>query len=229
MRARPHKGWQRDGHDDSATGFVVAARWCSGGRACDRYHTCTHRHPQPASRRPVRRAQGRALRRQPVSGTGQSQWRLGGAVPSGRRTGAGGTARNRSAGQQKGAGPIGLRLARPVRTAGHRGDGLQRQNHRDPDAGVDPARLQARRDAGHAGQFQQRHWSTPELAPFAPRTPDRGVRTGHEPCGRNCLSRGADPAFGRAGQQRATRTPGVHGHAGCGGAGERLGHRVIAR
>ena len=92
----------------------------------------------------------------------------------------------------------------------------QRQDHGHGDDRVDPARL-AVGDASLAtrGQLQQRHRRAADAA--APARAAHRVARGrarHEPSGRD---RASWPriarADDRAGQQRAARAPGVHGHA----------------
>ena len=98
-----------------------------------------------------------------------------------------------------------------------------------------------RRGVGDTRQLQQPHRTAvdaaapaPGCAALAPRS--RG-RTGHEPSGRDCGAGRACGADGGAGQQRATRTPGIHGGSRSSGARKRgrdrslgsLGRRGIPR
>ena len=138
-RTRPHargragaRSARMSGHDDARQ----ALHWIPGGtpgrrRPPRRARACT---PTPArcSRRPVRRAQGRALRRQRLPRAG---------AQAGRRRGDGRTAAACPRAcpgievddTQAGAGRAGARLARAVHAAADRRHRQQRQDHGDAD------------------------------------------------------------------------------------------------
>ena len=105
----------------------------------------------------------------------------------------------------------------------------QRQDHGDADGGVDPARRARRGGLCHRGQPEQPHRPAADAAAPERRAPRRRRRARHEPPRRDRAAGAVGRTDRRAGQQRAARAPGVHGHGGSRGARERRRHRGAAR
>jgi hypothetical protein len=187
----------------------AAARMHAGGRPATpilRVHTDT-----------------RTLRRRPVRGAARRRFDAHDFLPQARAAGAAAAlaehgwpmpgcpaCRCRHPGWRCSSWP---RLARALRPAADRRDRQQRQDHRHPDGGRHPARLDGRARTGHRRQLNN-HIGVPltllRLRAGA-RPPRRRVELGMNHPGEIALL-AAWRADGGPGQQRAARAPGVHGH-----------------
>ena len=198
-------------------------RW-SATAPCGRARA--QRHAQPAARRPVRRAEGRALRCA--------------RLPRRRRRRAARSRRSPSAASAE-AGLPGLQVAdtqHALTASSPRAwrrrfqlpliavDRQQRQDHGHADDRVDPAAPGSATRAFATRGNLNNHIGVPltllrlrqDDDDLAPR---RRRRARHEPPGRDRRAGGDRRADRRAGQQRAARAPGVHGQRRGGRARER--------
>ena len=167
-----------------------------------------HRYALDRPGRAVRRAARRTLRRARVhprrAGAGSS----GGVL---RSVGRG----NPHAGHPRGGHASRARRDRarlalpPAGARGHRRR-RERQDDGQGDAlGCARAGLRRGRAPGHAGQPEQRRRRSADAAAAAQAAPRGGDRAGHQPSRRDRLAGAGRAARRRAGEQRATRTPGV--------------------
>ena len=210
----------RSSHDDARPGAGLDSRRPPGRRSATADPARAHRHPHPGGRRPVRRAEGRALRRQRLPGRRALARRgRGHRAPRARRPPA----------------LPGLEVPDTLAALGALAAGWRSQfdlplvavtgsNGKTTVTQMIASILRAagadRALATH-GNFNNEIGVPLTLLRLREQPPAGGGRAGHEPSGRDRAA-GRDRApHHRAGQQRAARAPGVHGHGRGGGARER--------